>query len=96
MPSSARSRPTAVTPRVTPNRSWTRVATSCRVHRPKSKPYCRGSLPLSQRKTWAFCFGVRRGGRPVGFAESKASPPRSCQLPLPLVEGGAAEAVARA
>ena len=52
-----------------------RLAIMARVHRPKSKPYWRGSLPLTQANTRFFWRGVNKRGRPVAGRERKAFNP---------------------
>ena len=49
-PNFARSLPTDVTFKLTPNLPAISLRTTSRVHKPKSKPCWRGSLPLIQRK----------------------------------------------
>ena len=57
----------------TPNLSATKLVTIWRVHKSKSKPYWRGSLPLTHRNTCCSCLTVSFRGRPVPFVERRAS-----------------------
>ena len=52
-------------------------ATTARVHNPKSRPYWRGSRPLTHRNTCFSWAGVRLRGRPVALLE------RSALIPTP-------------
>ena len=77
-----------------PNRSAINRATMCRVHRKKSKPCWRGSLPLIQRNTCRFCLSVNLGGRPVPLLDRSGSPrPPRLTLSQPLINRRTAEAV---
>src|SRR5262245_66555011 len=77
-----RNLPTAVTPKLAPNLSAINLRTTCRVHNPKSNPYCRGSLPLIQRKSCCSCLEVSVRGRPVPFRERSTRRPRPLFRPL--------------
>src|ERR1022692_2764765 len=57
--------------------SWISCCTIRRVQRPKSKPYCRGSLPKIQRLTCCFCFSLILGVGPWETDSAKASHPFS-------------------
>ena len=82
----ARSLPTAVTPKLTRNLSAISLRTTSRVHKPKSNPCWRGSLPLIQRKLVALAW-ARDGaaGRYLSVSAAHASRalhPRFSQPPI--------------
>ena len=83
VPSSASRLPTEVTLRRISNFRRISSRTASRVHKAKSKPYCSGFLPFTQRNTCDFCVRVSLGLRPVPLREAKQCSPRPRPATLP-------------
>src|SRR5436309_13911906 len=73
----ASNRPTEVKPSSTLILSLIKACTILRLHKPKSKPYWRGSFPKIQRLTCCRCFSLSLGSGPAAIRSTRASQP-SC------------------